>query len=195
MFFRQKRVKGYTYLQIVENRWEKGKTRQRVLGTLGRLDQLQESGQLDVLLESGARFAQSILVLSEHRRGELPSIGQQRIGAPMVFERLWRETGCTEVIGELLGDRKFEFPVERAIFMEVLHRLIAPGSDRSCGAWRTAYRIEGAQGLDLHHAYRAMAWLGVSPRPTPSRQVRRFGAWCCPERRQHHGRANGTVPV
>lgn len=160
MFFRQKKVKGYVYLQIVENRWDAGKTRQRVLGTLGRLDQLRESGQLEGLLESGSRFAQSMLMLSQHRRGELASIETRRIGAPMVFERLWKETGCSEVIGRLLAQRSFTFPVERAIFTEVLHRLVSPGSDRSGLGWREAYRIEGAEPLDLHHAYRAMAWLG-----------------------------------
>ena len=160
MFFRQKKVKDYVYLQIVENRWDKGKTRQQVLATVGRLDQLQEGGQLDALLESGARFARSTLLLSEHRRGELPSVATRRIGAPLVFDRLWHETGCAEVIGELLQDRQFEFPVERAIFLEVLHRLVAPGSDRSAFAWRDAYRIEGTEALDLHHAYRAMSWLG-----------------------------------
>lgn len=160
MFFRQKTVKGYTYVQIVENRWEGGKTRQRVLATLGRLDQLEESGQLEALLASGARFAGSLLVLSEHRRGELPAIATRRIGAPQVFERLWQETGCAEVIRSVLAERKFEFPVERAIFLEVLHRLVSPGSDRSGVAWREAYGIEGVKALDLHHAYRAMAWLG-----------------------------------
>ncbi len=49
---------------------------------------------MEGLLESGARFAESLLVLSEHRRGELPSVETRRIGAPMVFERLWQETGC-----------------------------------------------------------------------------------------------------
>jgi len=160
VFFRQKKVKDYVYLQIVENRWEKGKTRQQVLATVGRLDQLQQSGRLAALIESGSRFVESLLVLSEHRRGELPSVGTHRIGAPMVFERLWQETGCSQVIGELLAERHFEFPVERAIFLEVLHRLVAPGSDRSCFAWRDAYRIDGTEQLDLHHAYRAMAWLG-----------------------------------
>lgn len=160
MFFRQKSVKGYTYLQIVENRWEKGKTRQRVLGTLGRLDRLQEEGQLEALLESGARFSQSMLVLSAHRRGQLASVGSRRIGAPMVFDRLWRETGCAEEIEKLLRERSFEFSVERAVFAEVLHRLVSPGSDRAGLTWRDAYRIEGVEGLDLHHAYRAMAWLG-----------------------------------
>ena len=160
MFFRQKTVKGHTYIQIVENRWEDGRTRQRVLATLGRLDQLRESGGLEVLLESGSRFAGSLLVLSEHRRGELPAIATWRIGAPRVVERLWRETGCAEVIEELLAERKFEFPVERSIFLEVLHRLVSPGSDRSGLAWRELYGIEGVEELDLHHAYRAMAWLG-----------------------------------
>jgi hypothetical protein len=160
MFFRQKTVKGHTYLQIVENRWEEGRTRQRVLATLGRRDELQESGQLEALLESGSRFAGSLVVLSEHRRGELPAIATRRIGAPRVVERLWQETGCAEVLGALLSERKFEFPVERAIFLEVLHRLVSPGSDRSAVAWREDYRIEGVEGLDLHHAYRAMAWLG-----------------------------------
>lgn len=160
MFFRQKTVKGYTYLQIVESRWEGGRSRQRVLGTLGRLDQLQENGGLDALLESGSRFSQSLLVLSEHRRGELPSVGTRRIGPPRVFDRLWHETGCAAVIESLLAGRRFEFAVERAIFLEVLHRLVRPGSDRSGLDWREDYRIDGAEGLDLHHAYRAMAWLG-----------------------------------
>ncbi len=115
---------------------------------------------LEVLLESGARFAESMLVLSEVRRGELATSPVRRIGPPKVFDRLWHETGCAQVIRELLAGRAFEFPVERAIFLEVLHRLVAPGSDRAGVAWRRPYAIEGVQELELHHAYRAMAWLG-----------------------------------
>ena len=55
MFFRTKSSGPRSYLQIVENRWEAGRSRQRVVATLGRLEQLQESGQLDALLASGAR--------------------------------------------------------------------------------------------------------------------------------------------
>ena len=44
MFFRQKRSGKYTYLQIVENRWEDGRSKQRVIVTLGRLDELREHG-------------------------------------------------------------------------------------------------------------------------------------------------------
>src|SRR5512135_615296 len=47
MFFRTKTSGTRSYLQIVENRWVDGRPRQRVIATLGRLDQRQQSGQLD----------------------------------------------------------------------------------------------------------------------------------------------------
>jgi len=160
MFFRQKNAGGHVYLQIVENRWEDGRTRQRVLATLGRLDQLNQSGQLAALLESGARLCDSVTLLNQHRQGQLLEVRTRRIGAPLLFERLWQETGCAQVLCEQLAKRQFGFPVERAIFLEVLHRLMAPGSDRAAYAWKDPYAVDGVEPLDLHHAYRAMAWLG-----------------------------------
>jgi transposase len=67
-----------------------------------------------------------------------------------------------EVVDRLLAGRKFEFAVERAIFLTVLHRLLAggPRSDRAAEKWRADYRISGVEELDLQHLYRAMAWLG-----------------------------------
>ena len=160
MFFRTKTSGPRSYLQIVENRWVDGRPRQRVIATLGRLDQLQQSGQLDALLVSGARLAQSVLLLSAHAKGQLPTITTRRIGPALVFERLWRETGCQRVIEQLLDGRRFEFDVERAVFLTVLHRLFAPGSDRAADKWRADYQIDGCELLKLYHFYRAMAWLG-----------------------------------
>jgi Transposase DDE domain len=160
MFFRTKKSGTRSYLQVVENRWEDGRPRQRVIATLGRLDQLQESGQLDALLVSGARLAQSVLLLSAHAKGHVPTITTRRIGPALIFERLWNQTGCRHVVEQLLAGRRFEFDVERAIFLTVLHRLFASGSDRAADKWRTDYQIEGGDDLQLHHLYRAMAWLG-----------------------------------
>ena len=61
---------------------------------------------------------------------------------------------------KLLIGRKFEFDVERAIFLTVLHRLMVSGSDRFCEKWRRDYLIPGTEQLDLHHLYRAMSFLG-----------------------------------
>ncbi len=57
--------------------------------------------------------------------------------------------------------RKFGFPMERAVFFTVLHRILASGSDRAAlGSWREEYEIEGIEELRLHQLYRAMAFLG-----------------------------------
>jgi len=160
MFFRTKKSGPRTYLQVVENHWRDGRPQQTVLATLGRLDELQADGQVDRLLASGARFAQKVLILSEFKKNNLPIIHTRHWGAPLVFEKLWRETGCHAVLSELVRDRRFEFAVERAVFLTVLHRLLAPGSDRACAKWKQDYVLQGVERLELHHLYRAMAWLG-----------------------------------
>jgi Transposase DDE domain len=160
MFFRVKQSGPRQYLQIVENFRQDGRVCQRVLTTLGRLDELRRSGSLDGLLASGARFAEHVLLLTAHRNGQVPVIKSQRIGPTLIFERLWQETGCQQVLRDLLASRHFEFAVERAVFLTVLHRLCATGSDRAGQRWKEDYRIDGADDLELHHMYRAMAWLG-----------------------------------
>jgi hypothetical protein len=160
MFLRRKQSGARVYLQVVENRWQDGRSRQRVIATLGRLDELQDSGELDGLVRSAARFSEALLVLDAHDRGEAPAVRCERIGPPVVFERLWRETGCQAVVQRRLAGRQFSFAVERAVFLTVLHRLFAPGSDRAAERWQAGYRLPGTEALQLHHLYRAMAWLG-----------------------------------
>ena len=116
MFFRVKPAGDRRYLQIVENRRDGAKTRQTVVATLGRLDELEASGKLDVLLASGARLCETAMLVSSLRQGTLDAVSTRRIGAPLVFGRLWEQTGCRAVIEALIGRRGFEFPVERAIF-------------------------------------------------------------------------------
>jgi transposase len=158
MFARIKKSGRHQYLQIVENRRDGAKTVQRVLCTVGRLDQLHAKGSLETLIRSLARFSEkALLILS----GKSEASGcAKRIGPALIFERLWKDLAIPKVIMDLLSGRKFEFDVERAIFLTVLHRLFVSGSDRSCEKWRRDYRIEGVASLGLHHLYRAMTFLG-----------------------------------
>ena len=158
MYFRKKVSGGRVYLQIAESRRVGSQVRQRVIATLGRLDALAASGQLERLLRSGARFATQAMVLRAAQDDPMATV--RRIGAPLVFERLWAETGCGAVIAALAGGRKHDFALERAIFLTVLHRVMGGGSDLAADRWREDYRIAGAEALELHHLYRAMAWLG-----------------------------------
>lgn len=160
MYFRRKQSQGRIYLQIVESHRAGDQVRQRVLATLGRLDELEASGQLDRLLRSGARVVQQAMVLNAARTGDLPAVAVRRIGPALVFERLWEQTGCQSVIADLAHRRGYRFALERAVFLTVLHRLMRGGSDLAADRWREDYRIAGSDGLELHHLYRAMAWLG-----------------------------------
>lgn len=145
-------------MQIVENSKIGGKVRQRVLSTVGRLDQLQAKGNIKTLIRSLARFSEkTLLVLSGKVDVDAHAV---RIGPALIFERLWKELGLPAIFKDLLADRKFEFDIERAVFLTVLHRLFISGSDRSCKEWCRDYEIHGVEGIALHHLYRAMAFLG-----------------------------------
>ena len=160
MFIRTQTNGPRTYLLIVDNVRVDGKVKQLVLHRLGRLDELLASGQLDSLIQSLGRFSEKLTILGAHARGDSIATRSTRIGPALIFERLWQACSIDKVLSALLAGRRFEFPVERAIFLTVLHRLFAPGSDRAAEKWKDDYAIEGAADLDLPHLYRAMAWLG-----------------------------------
>ena len=160
MFVRTQTNGSRTYLLIVDNEWVDGKVKQRVLARLGRLDELLASGRLDALVQSLGRFSEKLLILGAQARGESIATRSARVGPPLIFQRLWQACSVNQVLTVLLRDRRFEFSVERAIFLTVLHRLFASGSDRAAEKWKDDYAIAGVGGLSLHHLYRAMAWLG-----------------------------------
>jgi transposase len=160
LFVRTQTNGSRTYLLIVDNVRVDGKVKQRVLHRLGRLDELLASGQLDSLIQSLGRFSEKLAVLGAHAQGDSIVTHSARIGPALIFQRLWQSCLIDNVLTALLKDRRFEFSVERAIFLTVLHRLFAPGSDRAAEKWKHDYVIEGVADLDLHHLYRAMAWLG-----------------------------------
>ena len=136
MYFRRKQSQGRIYLQIVESHRSGDQVRQRVIATLGRLDELEASGQLDRLLRSGARFVQQAMVLDAARTGDAPAVAVRRIGPALLFERLWQQTGCHSVISALARGRGHRFSLERAVFLSVLHRLMRGGSDLAADRWR-----------------------------------------------------------
>src|SRR3974377_869185 len=146
MYFRKKTSGGRAYLQIVESRRDGAQVRQQVIATLGRIEDLRDSGQLERLLQSGARFAAKAIVVNALAEGTVTANAARRMGPALVFERLWEETGCRAVIEDLAGSRKHGFPLERAVFLTVLHRLFSGGSDRAADRWGGGYPDRGGGG-------------------------------------------------
>ena len=73
MFARIKKSGRYQYLQLVENNKISGKVCQRVISTVGRLDQLQAKGSVETLIRSLAGFSEKTLLINLSANGLLSS--------------------------------------------------------------------------------------------------------------------------
>jgi len=152
MFIREKRRTNrdgsvVTYLQLVESRRVEGKTRQRVLCTLGRLDDPTLPRRLKGVLETASRYVEAErLVLSRGVKARTASWGPH-----LVWGRLWQGT-VGPIVKEVLGSER----VSKAVYLMVLHRLCDPGSKLAC--FRFAQDVYGAgfEELGLHDLYRAL---------------------------------------
>jgi hypothetical protein len=162
MFARVKTLKNKDgsvrqYIQIVENRREGGKTKQKVLCTLGRLEELQ-NGQLDRLIDSLAKFTEKRVILNGAQ--ELFAAWSREYGPVLVFRRLWEKTGLAFILDSLVSHTKIEFSVTEAIFAMVLNRLMDPQSKIQVAEWAREEVYEPRfESLQLHHYYRALDFL------------------------------------
>src|SRR6201993_3500230 len=91
MYFRKKTSGGRAYLQIVESRREGAQVRQQVIATLGRVEDLRESGWNDFF--DPARALPQRRLCDALNDGTAISAEARRIGPALVFVRLWDETG------------------------------------------------------------------------------------------------------
>jgi len=154
MFARVKKSGLYEYLQIVQNRREGTRTIQRVVATIGRMDQIQQKGEIDNLVRSLSRFSEKVLLILSGKSDV--RVDARKIGPALICERLWKEIGIGRIIRRLLAERKFGFDMERAIFLTVLHRLFVSGSDRSCDRWHRDYVIDGVNFSSTHECLEKM---------------------------------------
>jgi arginine repressor len=163
MFFRAKKSGSKDnplyYLQVVESYRDGRSVRQRVIATLGRLDHLKASGQIDALMQSLARFSDTLRVVSAARNPKISTCKAKSWGPPLVFGRLWAEQGLRDLIQSLASGRKFHFDMERAVFALALQRLCEPGSDLQGSHWIESVECPGFEQLQLQHLYRATGFL------------------------------------
>jgi len=152
MFVREKRRRNQdgsvvTYLQLVENKRVEGKTRQRVLCTLGRADDPKLRADLGRLVSTARRYAEEqALVVDESTRVETKTWGPH-----LVWGRLWEET-----VGPLLRETLFPEPLAQAVYLMVLGRLVEPGSKCATYAWAEDVYGAGFEEVELHDLYRAL---------------------------------------
>lgn len=134
--------------------------RQRIIATLGRLDELKRRGQIEGIIRSLARFSEKAEVIKGYARGEIEAREVKRIGPDLVLGRLWQDLKLDSIISGLASRRRYGFDLEGAIYLATLSRLFFPGSDRRTKRLARDYQVRGRDEIELHHLYRAMDWLG-----------------------------------
>jgi len=166
MFLRsstQKRADGsvITHLQIAESTWSSKKKRAetRIVYNCGRAED-------EATIEKLRKLARSILRRCSPEELAAADSGWKLIdswpfGDLYAIELLWERLGIREAIEAEVGQRRFGFSVERALFVMIANRLCAPSSKLYCWEqWlREDVRVRGTDGLELQHLYRAMDFL------------------------------------
>src|SRR5262245_19567861 len=159
MFFRIKRVRDYRYLQLVENHRAGAHTVQRVVATLGHLEDLQGTGGVQALMRSLARFA------GEQAQGTLAGIRVESavthfIGSHLLAQRLWQAARLPELFAELASEMGADFPLEPSLYRATRDRLFGPlpptGPFQPLDADTRA-----AKAGEQHRLVRAVLWLGL----------------------------------
>jgi hypothetical protein len=89
---------------------EGDRTKQRIIKNLGRKEVVEATGELERLARSVARHARRSIVLSALDGGQAPGLACTRIGPPLLFGRLWEESGCRAVIEDLVAACGFALP-------------------------------------------------------------------------------------
>jgi Transposase DDE domain len=157
---RQKRADGsvLTHLQLAENLWdpERQRSQVKIIYNCGRAEDAETTERLRRLAHSILRRCAPEEIVADNPAWQL--VEAYSYGDLYVLEHLWRRLGVDQVIGEVVGRRRFGFDVERALFAMVANRALAPSSKLYCyEQWLSDdIRIDGTQKLGLQHLYRAM---------------------------------------
>ena len=161
MFVRVKNVaangRRYQYLQLVENFREGARVRQRIVGSLGRLEELLATGELERVITQLVERCPSVRLARAEQAGTLAVRSDKTWGPVLVFDRLWEELGLKSLLSQF--QRGLDFNFERMVFAQVLQRFCEPGSDLRGSKWVSTMHEPGFAGLRLPHFYRSLARL------------------------------------
>ncbi|MBI4602223.1 MAG: IS1634 family transposase [Planctomycetes bacterium] len=123
--------KTYEYLRIVENyRDRDGRMKQRVVGNLGRLDELAKDNRLDSLVEKLRRFCTEDFILPR----EIATKEAVSWGQVLVARRLWEHSELDRIVKEHCQG-KHGFEVAERAFVLVANRLSDPKSEHGLARW------------------------------------------------------------
>lgn len=138
------------YLFLVEGVRSGNKVQQKVIATIGRLDELQKNGGLERLKASFEKCVYGE-ISDKAAQKSLDLVSSQKFGALYFLEKLWQKMGYQQILNSSLGKKQQE-----ALFCIVTNRLLEPQSKLGLEVWKkNIFRPEWDK-LEVQHFYRAM---------------------------------------
>ena len=163
MFVRLHTIKGrgeksYTYLEIaLDSRRDYQGGEARVC-SLGRVEELQQSGAVDRMIAKLAQVAVGQWVRWDAQ--EVEARWCKDYGPVLLARGLWLSVGLGRIIGELRGDYPEGVPVEEALTALVANRLWQSPNDSDISVWLTAKVYAPEWGaLEPYHLCRSLDFL------------------------------------
>ena len=95
------------YLVLVEGTRVDGKVRQKVLATIGRIDELKKGGGLERLKASLDRFM-GLEMNAETEQKSLDLVSAKKFGAVYFLEQIWEKLGYKKILNLKLGQKQQE---------------------------------------------------------------------------------------
>jgi len=144
---------GRRYLQLVEGyRTEDGKVRQRTIGTVGRIEDLQ-GGAIDALINGLNRAVGR----ADVQTGRVEADSALSYGDVFALHEIWKDLGFDRALGRALRSGKRQIDVEALVRAMVFNRLCAPDSKLGVLRWLDTVAMPAMpDGVTHQHLLRAM---------------------------------------
>ena len=151
-----KNSQGHAYYQVMESYWEDGRSKQRLIMSLGRVGEDGEKN-LDSLVKSISKHRD---ILTVTQLAKEVSVDQTYILGPLlVLEKLFERFGIDEIANRLKTKHpQLELDVRKTLFTMVACRFVKPGSKlKIFEHWKNILYPELIDSeLPLHHLYRVL---------------------------------------
>ena len=148
-----KNQRGHAYYHLVESYRQEGKVKQRVLLSLGRV----EENKLEELAEAINKHLETANIFNLAKEIDIEKTFI--LGPLLVLERMMDQLGITEILKKLSGDhKKLEFDFRKVIFTQICSRFIKPVSKLALfDTWiERLYPGMIDHDMELQHIYRSL---------------------------------------
>lgn len=149
MYFKIVTSKNIQYLRLVESFRENGKTQQRVIANLGRLDVLKEHGQL-------SRLGKRLFALDGKNFPTIDDLEEvdRFCYGDLVYKKLWDKYEFSQLFSRIAEDRKIQYDLWMTVYLLVIDRLLSPRS--KLALFRHQGRYLNLADVPLERMYRCL---------------------------------------